>query len=330
MKKLTSLLLCMVLVLSMLTVNAAATENACMEAGVTMADDGTVTVAVTGIQPTANARLSVTFDSDYLTYVGCDTPFAVHSVKAEEEKLTIGLANPSSGQVNGAGELVKLYFEQTGRGGRTDMTVTAERFGGAQVSESVTLSVECAGSRFEDVQPGQWFYEAVENMAAAGYLNGISQTYFGPGLNMNRASFVTVLGRMDGNADTKAQTAFVDVPYDSFYSGHVAWAARNGITSGVDPTHFNPTGDINRAQMVTFLYRYAVYQGRDVSAGEPGEVLKDYADGEAVAAIDWAAKPFAWAVENGIINGMDGKLNPNGTANRAQVAVMLYRFFFED
>lgn len=330
MKKFTSLLLCMVLLLSMVTMNAAAADNTCIEAGITAAGDGTVTVTVTALRPVANARLSVTFDSDYLTYAGCDTPFAVHSVRAGNGELTIGLANSSTGLGNEAPELVNLYFTMDGRGGRTDLTVTAERFGGEPAGESVTLSVECAGSRFEDVQPGQWFYEAVEHMAAAGCINGISRTHFGPGLNMNRASFVTVLGRMAGNADTKAETVFVDVPYDSFYSGHVAWAAENGITSGVDATHFNPTGSINRAQMVAFLYRYAVYQGMDVSVGDPREVLSGYLDGEAVAAIDWAAKPFAWAVENGIINGMDGTLNPVGTANRAQVAVMLYRFFFED
>ena len=94
MKRIASVLLCMALLLSMFTLNAAAAENACIEAGVTVIDDGTVTVTVTAKQSAANARLTVSFDSDYLTYVGCETPFAVHSVKAEEGKLTIGLANP--------------------------------------------------------------------------------------------------------------------------------------------------------------------------------------------------------------------------------------------
>ena len=95
MKKITSLLLCMVLVLSMFCVNAAA-ESACMEAGVTVVDDGTVTVVVTARQTTANARLVVDFDPAYLRYVGCETAFAVQSVKEEGGKLTIGLANATA------------------------------------------------------------------------------------------------------------------------------------------------------------------------------------------------------------------------------------------
>ena len=323
MKKITSLLLCMVLVLSMFCVNAAAAENACMEAGVTVADDGIVTVVVTALQPAANARLTVDFDSDYLTYVNCETPFAVHSVKAEAEKLTIGLANATADAVPAGGELVKLCFAMTGRWDETVIGITC---GG----ETVTVTAQGSGYRFQDVSADEWFYEAVERMAAEGHIKGISEDHFGPALEMNRASFVTLLGRLEGVAETKAETPFADVPVNSFYSGYVAWAVEKKITNGIDATHFAPAASINRAQMVTFLYRYAQSKGMDVSVEDPAQVLEAYTDGEAVAAIDWAAEPFAWAVSNGIISGMEGALNPNGTANRAQVAVMLYRFFYEN
>ena len=71
MKKITSLLLCMVLLLAMLPVGVSA-EGSCMEAGVTVVGDGSVTVVVSAKQAAANARLTVDFDSDYLTYVGYD------------------------------------------------------------------------------------------------------------------------------------------------------------------------------------------------------------------------------------------------------------------
>ena len=327
MKKITSLLLCLVLVLSAFTLTAAA-EGTCMEAGVMAAEDGTVTVVVTAQKPAANAHLTVEFDPGYLTYVGCETPFAVHSVKAEEDKLTIGLANPSA-MANEALELVDLRFEMTGGWDETSVLVTADRFGGQAVSETVTVTVQGTGYRFKDVPAGTWYFEAVDRMAAEGFIKGMSDPHFGPGLEMNRASFVTLLGRLDGVEETFAETRFADVEVESFYSGFVAWADANGIVEGMSGNLFAPGQNVNRAQMVTFLYRYAQYKGMDVSAGEPGEVLKDYIDGEAVCAIEWAAEPFAWAVENGVINGMDGTLNPAGTANRAQVAVMLYRFFFE-
>ena len=328
MKKITSLLLCMVLLLAMLPVGVSA-EGSCMEAAVTVSDEGFVTVMVTGRQPAANARLTVEFDSDYLTYVGYETAFAVHSARAEEEKLTIGLANASNGPVSEGEELVNLTFEMTGRWDKTDITVTAVMYGGRQVDESVTVTAIGGGYRFEDVTAGQWYYEAVDYMAAEGYILGISQSHFGPALNMNRASFVTLLGRLAGVPKEQVQTQFVDVPADSFYSGYVAWAAKNGITTGVDATHFDPTGSVSRAQMVAFLYRYAKSVDPDRTVGDAQQILGAFADGQDVLAYDWMAESFAWAVENGIINGMDGKLNPYGLTNRAQVAVMLYRFFFE-
>ena len=327
MKRIASVLLCMALLLSMFTLNAAAAENACIEAGVTVIDDGTVTVTVTAKQSAANARLTVSFDSDYLTYVGCETPFAVHSVKAEEGKLTIGLANPSSGIVNEAGELVNLHFEMTGHWDKTDITVTAVSYGGKAVNESVTVTAIGGGYRFEDVTAGAWFYEAVDYMASEGYILGISESHFGPALPMNRASFVTLLGRLEGVEKTNAETVFTDVPVDSFYSGYVAWAVEKGITNGMTETKFGPTESINRAQMVTFLYRYAVSEGMDVTVADPAAVLAQFPDADTLP--QWAVAPFSWAVENDIINGMDGTLAPNFTSNRAQVAVMLYRFFFE-
>lgn len=329
MKKFTSVLLCVVLVLSLCCVTAGAAEASCIEARAAVVDDGSVAVVVSAKQAAANARLNVTFDSNYLTYVGYETDFAVHSAKAEGEQITVGLANASSAAVAAGETLVTLRFEMTGHWDETQLTVTAERYNGNSVNESVTVEAVGGGYRFEDVTADQWFFEAVDYMASEGYIVGISESHFGPALNMNRASFVTLLGRLEGVEKTFAQTCFTDVPVDSFYSGYVAWAVENGITTGISETKFAPAAAINRAQMVTFLYRYAEYKGMDVAVDDPQEILKDYTDGETVGAIDWAAKPFAWAVQRGIINGMDGALNPSGTANRAQVAVMLYRFFFE-
>ena len=320
MKKLTSLLLCLMLVLSVAVVPAAAFTGS-----VTTEHD--IVTLTLGADAAAHARLNVEFDPDYLTYLDYKTDFTVHSVRAEEGRLEIGLANASDQKLD---DLMVIRFRITGAWDQTQIAVSTVRVDGENGYGTYTFYLYGDGCRFEDVQPGQWFYEAVDHMAAEGYINGISATHFGPGLNMNRASFVTLRGWLDGVEEKQAQTAFADVHADSFYSGYVAWAVENGITNGISDTMFGPAQSINRAQMVTFLYRYAKYKGQDVSVENAAEILKGYADGEQVAAIGWAAEPFAWAVENGVINGMDGKLNPDGTANRAQVAVMLYRFFFED
>ena len=326
MKKLTSVLLCMVLVLSMFCVNAAAAETACMEAGVTVSENGTVTVAVRAKQSAANARLTVDFDSDYLTYVGCETGFAVHSVKEEEEKLTVGLANASANAVKAGEILAQLRFEVTGRWDATDLTLTAVRYDGKTVNETVSCNVQGSGYRFQDVKAGDWFFEAVDHLAAGGYVSGVSETHFAPGMELNRAAFVTMLGRLAGVELTNAKTPFVDGPVDSFYSGYVAWAVEKGVTSGVDNTHFAPAMTINRAQMVTFLYSYAKSEGMDVTVADPDAVLARFPDTNGLP--QWAKTPLAWAVEKGIIVGMGDKLAPGAVANRAQVAVVLYQFFF--
>lgn len=326
MKKLTSVLLCMVLVLSMFCVNAAAMEPKCMEAGVTVLENGTVTVVVSAQQTAANASLTVDFDSDYLTYVGYETGFAVHSVKAEAEQLTVGLANASANAVKAGDTLVELRFEMTGRWDETDITLTAVRYGGKAVNETVTCNVQGSGYRFEDVKAGDWFFEAVDHLAAEGYVAGVSETHFAPGMELNRAAFVTMLGRLAGVELTTAQTRFVDVPADSYYSGYVAWAVEKGVTSGVDANHFAPAMTINRAQMVTFLYSYAKSEGMDVTVADPDAVLARFPDADGLP--QWTKSPLAWAVEQGIIVGMGDKLAPAAVANRAQVAVVLYQFFF--
>lgn len=318
MKKFTSLLLCLMLVLSVAVVPAAAFTGS-----VTMEHD--IVTLTLGADAAAHARLNVEFDPDYLTYLDYKTDFTVHSVKAEEGRLEIGLANASNQKLD---DLMVIRFRITGAWDQTQIAVSTVRVDGENGYGTYTFYLYGDGCRFVDVQPGQWFYEAVDHMAAEGYINGISATHFGPGLNMNRASFVTLLGRLEGVEEQQVQTAFADVPMDSFYSGYVAWAVEKGITNGISETMFGPAEPINRAQMVTFLYRYAQSEGMDVAVADAEAVLARFPDGGTLP--DWAKAPFAWAVENGVINGMDGKLNPDGTANRAQVAVMLYRFFFED
>lgn len=317
MKKCTAVLLCMVLVLSLFCVNAAAAQSPVIEAGATVSE-GVVTVELRALQTTANAHLTVDFDPNCLSYTGCETAFTVHTVKSEEGKLTIGLANATADAVSAGGTLAELSFAVTGDWKQTAITVTAD---------GQALTVLAGESRFEDVTADQWFYEAVETMAADGHIKGISQTHFGPALDMNRASFVTLLGRLEGIAETQVQTRFTDVPVDSFYSGYVAWAVEKGITNGISETKFDPNGSVNRAQMVTFLYRYVVSEGIDVTVTDPETVLAQFPDADQLP--DWAVAPFAWAIDRGVINGMDGKLAPAGSSNRAQVAVMLCRFFYE-
>ncbi len=324
MKKLTSVLLCLAMLLA-LAVPGFAAETVHAEAtAVVDAASATVTVVLKAKQPTANAKLSITFDPRFVTYKSMESDMAVFSAKAEDDSVTIGLANATADALKTGDTLASVTFAMTGLWDKTDLTVALESHNGTVVEETMTLTAEGPGYRFEDVQVGQWFYEAVDSLAAEGIIQGISATHFGPALEMNRASFVTMLGRMDGNEDTQVRTRFTDVPVNCFYSGHVAWADENGIVKGVSDKLFAPTAALSRYQMVLFLYRYAQHLGMDVTTEDPS-VLAAFPDSMELQGETMRA--FIWAVENDIINGIDGKLEPLANTNRAQVAVMLYRFF---
>ena len=111
---------------------------------------------------------------------------------------------------------------------------------------------------FTDVKEGDFFFKPVLWAVEKGITNGISATKFGSGDVCNRAAVVTFLWRAAGSPEPKStNNPFVDVKTTDFFYKPVLWAVENGITNGVDATHFGPATDCNRAQVVTFLYRAA-------------------------------------------------------------------------
>ena len=109
---------------------------------------------------------------------------------------------------------------------------------------------------FTDVKSGDFFYKPVLWAVEKGITNGTSATTFGSYANCNRAAVVTFLWRAAGSPEPESTAnPFVDVKATDFFYKPVLWAVENGITNGVDATHFGPTADCNRAQVVTFLYR---------------------------------------------------------------------------
>lgn len=114
---------------------------------------------------------------------------------------------------------------------------------------------------------------------------------------------VTVLAAYDG-ADTSSNGG-------AWYEAGRQWAMANGISDGT-----NMDSALTREQLAVMLWNYA---------GKPAAgSLSGYTDAASVS--DWAVQAMAWCVEQGIISGMDGGLNPQGTATRAQVATMLMQF----
>ena len=95
-----------------------------------------------------------------------------------------------------------------------------------------------------------------------------------------------------------------------------------GIVNGFEDGTFRPNDPITREQLAAILYRYAQYKGQ----GFQGlwSFRLDFPDVADVS--DWAMEAISWMVMNGIMNGMDGLLQPQGKSTRAQIATMIMRY----
>ena len=181
---------------------------------------------------------------------------------------------------------------------------------------------DCPSGKFVDVNPKEWYHPYVDYAVTHGLFGGTSANTFEPETAMTRAMLVTVLWRYEGQPKGY-QNTFVDVnaKSGSWYIDAVAWAAANNIVGGIGDGKFDPDGEITREQMATILFRYAKWKGIDTS--KRGD-LSVFPDGSKTAG--WAKEAVQWTVAEKIIGGSDGKLLPQGSATRAQVATILMRF----
>lgn len=113
-------------------------------------------------------------------------------------------------------------------------------------------SVQCP---FGDVSPQRYYYQAVLWAAEQGITDGVDATHFAPERTVTRGQLVTFLWRAEGCPAAAGTNPFADVERGRFYYDAVLWAARTGITTGVDATHFMPNQSCTRGQVATFLYR---------------------------------------------------------------------------
>ena len=186
-------------------------------------------------------------------------------------------------------------------------------------ASKVTVSAEFAEIEtldFADVPTDAYYYEAVKWAAKKGITGGIGNGLFGPNQPCTRAQIVTFLWRAAGSPEPKSMSSFSDVFTDSYYAKAVAWAVENGITTGTGDGKFSPDATCTRAQSVTFLFR-AIGKLVD-SKAEFSDVLTD----------SYYANAVAWAVENGVTNGIgDGLFGPDNSCTRAQIVTFLFRAY---
>ena len=176
---------------------------------------------------------------------------------------------------------------------------------------------------FLDVSRTDWFYYDVRYVCENGLMNGTSRNRFSPYGTATRGMLVTILYRMENEPRCFGSAAFSDVKPGAYYEKAVVWASQNNIVSGYTDGTFRPDAPVTREQLASILYRYTRYRGQDVSAAGTTS-LTGYGDAQAVS--NYALPAMRWACGMGILQGANGKLNPNGLATRAQLAAMLHRY----
>lgn len=175
---------------------------------------------------------------------------------------------------------------------------------------------------FTDVASTDWFYSAVQYVYENSIMNGTSATTFAPNGTVERSQVVQMLYNLEGQPTVTGNSGFSDIKSGDWYSKAVIWAERTGVVDGYENNTFRPGKAVSREEFAQMLYNYAVYKGYDLSAAAN---LSKFPDGKNVST--WAEKAMSWANGNELINGHDdGRLDPGGTAIRAQAASILMRF----
>ena len=170
-------------------------------------------------------------------------------------------------------------------------------------------------SAFIDVKSDAYYAEAVAWAVEKGITTGTSATTFSPDAFCTRGQVVTFLWRLAGCPEVTSNIAFTDVVYGSYYEKAVKWAVANNITTGTSATTFSPDGICTRAQIVTFLARYA--------HGTPSSENNPFTD---VNSNTYYEKSVLWALENNITTGTTTtSFAPEAYCTRAQVVTFLYR-----
>lgn len=169
-----------------------------------------------------------------------------------------------------------------------------------------TEPAKADASKFRDVATSDWYFDAVQYVLEKGLMNGTSDWTFAPNAATTRGMIVTILARVEG----------VNTNGNPWYAAGQKWAMDNGISDGT-----NMPGVITREQLATILYRYAKQKGYDVSKSA---ALTGFSDADKVSG--YAFDAMQWAVAEELLKGSNGKLNPQGSATRAQVATILMRF----
>ncbi|MBQ7605403.1 MAG: S-layer homology domain-containing protein [Firmicutes bacterium] len=177
---------------------------------------------------------------------------------------------------------------------------------------------------YSDLKSDMWYAEGVRYVLENGIMQGMGEGKFEPNTGTTRAQLAQILYSMEGKPAFDSENGYRDVKSGMWFATAVGWASSKGIVGGYGDGKFGPNDKLTREQLVSILYRYAKFKGLVTSAHVD---ISSYPDAGSVS--EWAKEAMQWAVAEGLINGMDGKLNARGDASRAQIATIIMRYCTE-
>ena len=174
---------------------------------------------------------------------------------------------------------------------------------------------------FVDLGNHAWAKDAIYRLVDAGVIKGVAEDKFAPGNQITRADFAILLVRA-WNLTADDLGAFDDVAASDYFAKEVGIASALGIVNGVGDSKFAPKDPITREQMMVMLSRTLEAVKAEVKEA-PDDILADFTDADLIS--DYAVESVKSMVAGGFIQGANGKINPQGNATRAEVAVLLDR-----
>lgn len=278
-------------------------------------------------------------DMAYMFY-GCSSLISVDLSNFDLSTST-GWLNPGTGindMFTGCKNLKKVVTPKKMIEGQTTGLPHVFCTPGGQTTTEITNAycnmVLTAENPFGDITPDSWQYKATKYVYDNGLMTGKGKDangyiIFDPNKSIPREEFVQVLYNASGKPAVNVENIFPDVK-NAWYKNAVLWAYENNIAKGKGNGDFGVTESISRQDLALMLYKYASLKGYDLSANA-GEINK-YADGNKVSS--YAKTAMDWAVSKGIMSGKGAKgepistfkLDPTGTATRAECAAMLMNF----
>lgn len=195
-------------------------------------------------------------------------------------------------------------------------------------AKKVEINAQNQGTKlsFKDVPENEWYYSAVKYVYEKKIILGYNTTTFAPNDKITRGMLVTILYRMEGSPKVTIVSKFSDVQNTKeYYYKAVNLAAANNIVSGYsDPKNkgkFGPDDKITREQLAVILWKYSRYKGKYKAVKTD---FSKFSDSAKIS--EYAKNGMNWVLGVGVMHGSGGKLNPQGTATRAEAAAMLSNY----